>query len=178
MDNRFYEGVRRRGRKEPKTRHAGCSSASDRPRVDRSAFCSIPRVDEKHDCPPPIARDPKVTWLPAPKIGYVVLLGLLYSGHGEVRPAEASGQDIREVGHLDLRNGERVWVTRSEKAMTPEAIEGLRELREPLSVHLDTGTDTGDVGGSLMLIHTPVGGGVAFTEIVLGRHLLHQEPAP
>jgi hypothetical protein len=173
------------------TKESGIVDPNDQRRVTQGArprpigpgwtqapFVSIPRIDEKHDLRPPVATDPKVTWLPAPRIGHVVLLGLLYSEHGELRPADASGQDIREVGYLDLRNGERVWVTRSEKAMAPDAIDELRRLREPLSVHLEPGADVDDLGGSLMLLHTPAGGEVAFTEIVLGRHLFHQEPAP
>jgi hypothetical protein len=115
--------------------------------------------------------DPKAQWLPAPNIGHLVLFGLLYSEHGELRPAEASEQDIREAGHLDLRNGQRVWVTCSEKKMAPDAIEELRQMREPLKVHLKPGATLSDMGGSFFLLHTPAGAEVAFTEIVLGRHL-------
>lgn len=173
------------------TKESGVVNANDQRQVTQGArphpvgpgwteapFVSIPRIDEKHDRPPPEARDPKVTWLPAPRIGHVVLLGLLYSAHGELRPAEASGQDIREVGYLDLANGERVWVTRSEKAIAPDAISELRQLREPLRVHLDPSADLDDVGGSLIFLHPPAGGHVAFTEVVLGQHLFQRNPAP
>lgn len=171
------------------TKESGIVDAQDQRRLSEGArprpvgpgwteapFISIPRIDGKHDLPPPEGLDPKVTWLPAPKIGHVVLLGLLYSEHGPTRPGEASGQDIRDVGHLDLPNGERVWITRSEKPLAEDAIEGLREIREPLSVHLMPGATLGDIGGSLMLLHPPAGGEVAFTELVLGRHLFREAP--
>ena len=172
------------------TRESGLVNENDQRRITQGArprpieqgwteapFVSIPRIDDRHDRPPPEGRDPKVTWHPAPKVGHVVLLGLLYSEHGTITPAEASGRDIRDVGHLDLPGGERVWVTRSEKALADDAIEELRRRREPLRVNLDHGSGPDEVGGSLMLLHTPAGGEVAFTEIVLGRHLF-QEPPP
>lgn len=140
-------------------------------------FVSIPRIDNKHDLPPITTKDVKVRWLPAPKVGHVALLGLLYSEHGELRPAEASGQDIRDFGYLDLRNGERVWVTHSEKEMEPEAVEDLCRRRELLRVDVKPGTDLSEMGGSLMFLHNPAGGEVAFTEIVLGRHLFHHDDA-
>jgi hypothetical protein len=139
-------------------------------------FISIPRIDEKHDLPAPGELDAKASWLPAPRTGHVVLLGLLYSEHGEIRPAEASGQDIHDVGHLDLESGERVWITRSEKQLAQDAIEELRAQREPLIVQVTPGADLDDVGGSLILLHAPAGAEVAFTEIVLGRHLFREAP--